>query len=199
MNIMYKYMGIISVFAICIIVFSACGNNVDKNNEVAAVINGEEIYIQDIERVATETDTDEKDVLNDSINDLLIIQYGIENGIIISDEMVNERIIEVESGYPDMYNDIIESIGKEKYFNNLKYLMILEETKNYYIEKNMFEIKEGELKEWYKKYISKDMKGYEISKDSVYEAVFEEKEQNVILELIRELREKADIELYKEW
>lgn len=196
---MHKYMRIVLSLAICILVFSACGNNAEKNNEIAAVINGENLYISDIERVASEMDTDKNEVLNDSINDLVVIQYGIENGIIISDATVNKRIEEVESAYPDIYNDIVESIGKEKYFNNLKYLMILEETKKDYIEKNMFEIKEDELKEWYKKYISKDMEGYENSKDSVYEAVFEEKEQNLILELIKELREKADIKLYKEW
>lgn len=179
---------------------NGCADNKLKNNEeseVAAIVNGERIYVEEIVYASNESGRTYHEVLEDTINDLLIIQYGRNNGIVVTDDEVVNRIQEVKISLPSVYEDIEKSIGTEKYKKNIKQLLFLTKTREYLEKESNITITDEEMLAWYRENINGEGANFELVKKDVYKTLFEEKYSNYQDNLLLRLRAEGEIVLMK--
>ena len=127
------------VFFVCVIgiiifsIYQGFKTNDKYREGVAAEVNGEVIFANEIERVLSEYDDTDgityDGILENTINELLLVQYGKRNGFIASKEEILEREEYLKNTMPDVYAEI-EKNGIEDYRKNLENLIIYEKTKN---------------------------------------------------------------------
>lgn len=96
----------------------------------AAIINGEPILLQNIQAAYAQQSTDiqnpytkvqdENEILQNTIRELVVIQYGKKQGISLSEEENNNFINEFKQHMPDAYNQGIEAYGEKEYLNGLR-------------------------------------------------------------------------------
>ena len=131
---------------------------------------------------------------------MALIQYGRSNGIDVTDSEVEERYNEVLSIYPEIKSDIERSVGISKYKENLRKQMMLAKTRDYYISEHKEEVavSEEEITEWYEKNISGNNVSSDVIRENVKEVIFEQKEEILFSNLIKNLKEKANITILQE-
>lgn len=167
-------------------------------SDVAAFVNGEKIFVDDIKRVLSEYDetdgiTYEK-ILQNSIDELVVVQHGIKQGYDATDEEIKQRELYLKNNMPEVYFEI-EEIGIEKYRENLRNLIIFEKVKKDYLEKFSKETKvtDDEAKQWYVDNISKDMKNFEKNRALIISSLQDEKKNERIDDFIKTLRKDSEI------
>ncbi len=196
------------VFFVCVIgiiifsIYQGFKTNDKYREGVAAEVNGEVIFANEIERVLSEYDDTDgityDGILENTINELLLVQYGKRNGFIASKEEILEREEYLKNTMPDVYAEI-EKNGIEDYRKNLENLIIYEKTKNDYLLQCSSEVRvsEEEAKKWYISNISVNMDGYEKNKDMIITKLEEEKIRCVVSRLVDELKEVSEIKIYE--
>lgn len=196
------------VFLVCVIgiiifsIYQGFKTNDKYREGVAAEVNGEVIFANEIERVLSEYDDTDgityDGILENTINELLLVQYGKRNGFIASKEEILEREEYLKNTMPDVYAEI-EKNGIEDYRKNLENLIIYEKTKNDYLLQCSSEVRvsEEEAKKWYISNISVNMDGYEKNKDMIITKLEEEKIRCVVSRLVDELKEVSEIKIYE--
>ena len=80
---------LLAIVIVCVILFNFSFHCFNERKNVAAIVNGEYIYVEDINDVLSEyeeTDGVTYDViLENTINELLIVQYGKNKGLEATD------------------------------------------------------------------------------------------------------------------
>ena len=100
--------------------------------DVAASVNGENIYKYEVERTVNQNEDIEvnaADVLEDSIRMLVVVQYGRENGVEVSESELKDRIVLYRETYESIYQRAIELYGETDFEKGLLYRMLYEKTK----------------------------------------------------------------------
>lgn len=177
-------------------------DNIHADSEIAASINGENIYVEDIKRVLSEYDTTEnitfESILNNSINEILVVQYGKNEGYSASEEEIDQRELFLKNNMPNVYEEI-SNRGLEQYRENLKNLIIYNKSiENYWIEHyDQVHVTENEALEWYKKNISDDDSNFEKNKEIIISSLTEEKKNILLDTLVETLKDESNIIIYK--
>lgn len=107
----------------------------DKSS-IAAIVNGEKIYVEDITTVVDYLGNDNysyEEILNNSIDELLVIQEATKQGIIISDDEFYDYINHYKLTYPHFYNYGIKIYGENRYLEGLKNRLIYKEMQEFVI------------------------------------------------------------------
>ena len=188
------------IVLLCLSMFGCADRNgdghVNKGDAVAVFVNGEPIYETDIKKVIEyNAEAKYEQVLSDTIDDTLLFQYGIAHGISVSENEVDERLLEIKTSVPDIYKDIEESANFEKYKVNLKKIMIISKVKEAYLKEHdaQLHISDKEISSWYEEKLNKPFPGTDIVKESVYNTLYEEKCNALIESFIAELKANAEI------
>lgn len=124
--------GSIGVF----ILYDKPGISADHHT-IVATVNGETISEKDIEDLYQQLDGDYSrvDVLNDLIDELVVVTYAPNAGIVITDEQVRSELNEYQQDLPDLYESGIQIYGEEDFFNGHKMQLIYNEVYESIVEK----------------------------------------------------------------
>ena len=121
-------------FLMLSLTFLICFSIAKNNNAVIATINGEPLYAKQISRVLKQSDDLNRDkIIETSINDMLIIQYGKRNGCVVSEEELNQRIQEYKDANSYIYSEAIKIYGEADFKKGLENRIIIEKAKELYI------------------------------------------------------------------
>lgn len=133
----------------------------DKDyNDVLVYVNGDPIFLHDIEASIERYEKNNisignQEALQSAISEMLVIQQADKTGLIVSDEEINELVLELEKESPLLYKIVCEdytSIDAYKSAMKLstKYNHMMEHVVNEYLSKN--QISEDEIKKLMIKY-----------------------------------------------
>jgi len=186
----------ICIWMIIILTFCGCSQNTELN-EIAAIVNGENIYQEEILNVLNDDKNLTYDVvLQNTIDDLLLIQYGIELGMEVSDQDVEERFSEVVSLSP-MIEEKIEKFGIDKYKDILKNVITIEKVKKDYLSKyeKDLQVTDAEIDNWYRENINGEYLKSPSIREQVEQVIYDKKVDDSINRLIEELRNSATIKI----
>lgn len=186
----------ICIWMIIILTFCGCSQNTELN-EIAAIVNGENIYQEEILNVLNDDKNLTYDVvLQNTIDDLLLIQYGIELGMEVSDQDVEERFSEVVSLSP-MIEEKIEKFGIDKYKDILKNVITIEKVKKDYLSKyeKDLQVTDAEIDNWYRENINGEYLKSPSIREQVEQVIYDNKVDDSINRLIEELRNSATIKI----
>lgn len=188
----------------------------NKKNEIAAIVNGEKIYINDIERIYNDLKEHEsssldnavspipnkKEILDDIINELLVIQEAEKQNITISDEEVENRINILKEHMPELYEIVLKKVSLKEYKKILKKGMLYQKMKENVLKENPVYISEEEILtfiEKNKKDFSKsnmDENKFDEIKNTLKEILKEREEIKIFNQWIEKLKNKAEIKIY---
>lgn len=176
-------------------IITGCGSKSSKDN-IAAIVNNENIYYNELMNVIENNEgVTYETVLTNTINDLLLIQYGKNNGIGVTDLEVEERYNEILSLYPDIKSDVEGSIGISKYKENLRKQMMLTKTRDYHISQHKEDVvvSEEEITDWYEKNIGGNNADRNVIRENVRDVIYKQKEDILFSNLIENLKKEANI------
>lgn len=73
----------------------------------------------------------ESEVITNSINQLVVVQYGKKNGCSASQEEIDQQLNEYENSYPTIYDSALDLFGEDGLRKGIEYRIIYEKTKEY--------------------------------------------------------------------
>ena len=128
-------------------------NNLEN---VLVIVNDEYIYNYEIERVYQQyndvSDITKEKIIEDSINEILVIQTGKKDyNINVSDKEINTIIEEYKHDFSKQYEKAIEIYGEDDFFIGQKNRLLYSKTKEYVL-KNELKIDENISKEQIKQF-----------------------------------------------
>lgn len=119
---MKKALKIIGVSLITLSLVGCSGNNIEHAETIAATVNGEIIYKYEIEAAIaefTEYTVSYDDVLQNSINELVVVQSAADYGIQLAETDLNSFINNYQTHYPHFYQLGVELYGEDTYREGL--------------------------------------------------------------------------------
>ena len=183
-----------------ILFLSISGCN-SKNSDIVVTVNGEAIYEYQLENVmkqSIDNSISREDLLENSINQLVVVQYGKKVGISIDDNYFDDYINRYKSGYPEYFAKGIDVYGEEEFIDGLRYHLIYQMTREKVISDNFsdIEISENILT----LYIKEKGLRIELSKenyDLVKDKYISEKQEELFDEWVAEQRSNSEIEYFE--
>ena len=133
---------ILCYITICVIVilFSSC-NRVDRHEyietQIAATVNGENIYVHQLDLVVNQLpygEVSRMEILENTINELVIIQEAERFGISISEDEVAQIMYSYQSMFPEIFEDAIEIFGHEEFSFGLRQRNLHTITRDFIVE-----------------------------------------------------------------
>jgi hypothetical protein len=204
-----------TLIACSLFLFSILACSCSKaESKVAAVVNGEKIYKEEIEYVFKqyEGSVPRSEILYNAIDELLIIQEGRKMGVRIPPEEVNNRINELKTHYPELYRKVIHEYSLERYRKLLERRIIYERTKEQFFSKNSskLQVSDEEALSYYMKKkgitlkrdnVVVDLTKEELDKflkvkDEIKALIREQKKKRLLKNWLQELRRKSHIKIY---
>lgn len=190
---------LIVVFAVTTISLIVVFTISTKDNK-AAIINGEIIYEYQIDNVikqSSDNSIDRKKVLENSIDELIVVQYGKKQGLDVDNTTFDEYIEEYKKEYPKQYAKGIEVYGEKDFHSGLKYHIIYQNTRDYIIEEKIrnIEITDEKLND----FLFDKGVGISVSDDNrsfIKEKYLDFESNRLFDEWIKEQRKKSKIEYF---
>lgn len=201
-RIFFVFLVFVLAIGILVIVYNSNDVKFDSHDEIAAIINGENIYVSDINRILEEYKDNEnisfESVLNNSIDELLIVQYGKRIGIVASVNEIDERMSYFKNSFHDKYIELLESGDLDKYRDNLEKLIVYDKTIENILSQcdDRITVDENEALSWYKENIDTDLTNFSKHKNMIVESLQDEKERQAITKFVIELRKNSEITIY---
>lgn len=180
-----KMLFTILMIVVSIIFFSCSFNSLE--NKIVVTVNDEAIYeyqIQNVLNQSLEKPIDRDFLIENSINELVVVQFGQKNGIKIEDDLFQEYISNYKKQYPDYFQKGIDIYGVDEFYKGLKYHLIFQQTKDKIIKEEISETNATD----------NDLKSYLKTKE--YDIILSDENYNLIKE--KYIKETQEI-LFKEW
>ncbi len=216
-----KVIFVLTLLTICIGIFYIVFFNFVKN-EVAATVNGEKIYLKDIEEVYNKYNIysvdnqnqkqgnlpiTRKKILDNAINEILVLQEAKKRGIVVSELEVNNRIKELKAHFPEIYEKVLSEVGLSEYKSILAKRITYQKMKDEILKESGedFKISDEEAFKWYLKRKGLpeddgitviDATEFAKTKDEIKHFIKKEKEEKIFKSWVSELRRKAKIRIY---
>lgn len=191
-------------------------------NEVAATVNDEKIYLKDIEKVYNKYNIysvdnqnqkqgnlpiTRKKILDNAINEILVLQEAKKRGIVVSELGVNDRIKDLKAHFPEIYEKVLSEVGLSEYKSILTKRITYQKMKDAVLKESGedFKISDEEAFKWYlkRKGLSedaditiKDAREFEKTKDEIKHFIKKEEEEKIFRSWVSGLRRKAKIRIY---
>lgn len=201
-RIFFVFLVFVLAIGIIVVVYNSNDDKFDSHDEIAAIINGEHIYVSDINRILEEYKDNEnisfESILNNSIDELLIVQYGKRIGIEASVNEIDERLSYFKNSFHDKYIELLESGNLDKYRDNLENLIVYDKTIENVLSQcdDRITVDENEALSWYKENIDTDLTNFSKHKDMIVEKLQDEKKRQVIEEFVIKLKEVGEVKIY---
>lgn len=97
--------------------------------KVVVTVNGEPIYQKEVDTVVNQSPNikiSESEVITNSINQLVVVQYGKKNGCSASQEEIDQQLNEYENSYPTIYDSALDLFGEDGLRKGIEYRIIYE-------------------------------------------------------------------------
>lgn len=117
----------------------------DESRDVLVIVNGEPILKEEVEALFEQyekTGISYDEIVTNSIRDLLLIQWGRETGVTVSENEVEEIILELRKTYPELYGIYLDRYGRtgiKQKFKNIFLYNKSREALTEWIESNLSE------------------------------------------------------------
>ena len=120
---------VIVLFVACLgyIVITQSGLNKDvENNAVEVYVNGEALYTYEVDdTLKVNPGLERETIIENTIDEMLIIQYAKEKQIEITDEEVACVLKAYQEYYPEIYKDAMDGYGEEELKSGIKNKLLL--------------------------------------------------------------------------
>lgn len=119
------------IFILCVIFFAATyrKDNLEISDVTEAVevyVNGEALYVFEVdETLVVNPEVSREEVIENTINDMLMIQYARANNIDVTDEEVEYILNLYQTHYPEIYEIALEGYGTEGLTSGIKNRLLL--------------------------------------------------------------------------
>ncbi len=189
-----------AVVLILIITFLVWFLATKNRNAVIVTVNGVPLRERQVDNVLKQSkELDRAEVIKNSINDLLIIQYGKENGCVASYEEISERMLEYKEVYPLFYDRALKIYGEEELAKGLENQILIEKSKEHYLNSvvNSEKFKIVNFEKYLAKY---NLNVSQLDDDQIALAreKYEEYKEKLILESwVENMIQKAEIVYFK--
>lgn len=130
-NVKYLIIAFFAVIILCIVFFARAiqekhHDNLDITGEVEVYVNGEALYVYEVDAtLAVNPEVSREEIVENTINDMLMIQYARENGINVSDEDVEHLLELYQEHYPEIYGIALEGYGTEQLREGIRNRLLL--------------------------------------------------------------------------
>ncbi len=174
---------------------------------VVAVVGGEDIVAEDVLRLqqsfaAQGQQMTEEEVLEQLINQEILTQNALSEGMSVTDEEAEQAIEEQLSQMGstlDEYKQQLQSQGLsyEEELKNAKQQVMVQQYAESLLEEKTFEVTEAEAKELYENYkaqSTQEVPAFEELRPQLIASLKQEKQQAALQEIVEELKEQTDIE-----
>jgi hypothetical protein len=123
-----------AAFLILSVTFTIWFSIAKESDSVIATVNGEPLYSKQINRVLKQYDDLSRDeVIEASIDDMLLVQYGKKNGCVVSEDELSVRIHEYKDLNSYIYSEAIKIYGETDLKKGLENRIIIEKAKDLYL------------------------------------------------------------------
>jgi hypothetical protein len=201
---MKKGIYIIIILLISIILTTGCSKN--NIGDIAATVNGESIYVNDINIVVKHFNEDKYDfdtILNNTINELLVVQEAKKNNISISDGDFQAYIDMYKEELPLLFEKGVEIYGEEKFISGLKVRQIYKKMKAHVLDNIIGEItiQDTDVSEYIVYFPNVTYEDYlglsKAEQVEVKEKIRTLKQQDLFNSWVKQLRDAAEIEYFQ--
>lgn len=169
-----------------------------RQNEIVAVVNGQEILYKDVQRIYSQLDDEEsvQIVLESLIDEMIVVSNADKLGVEITSAEMNSVISEYRTSLPDVYKEGIRIYGKKDFYEGVKLQLLYDSIYNIVVEE-MLENNKEELKErFYNQIKTENDISSETSQDEIFEEYYSEFKEYIFDDWLKEERENADIKIY---
>lgn len=173
--------------------------NIPSDEKCLATINGEKILKREIDLVYRQFENSEieyEDILNNSIDEVLVIQKAEDFKIEVSDSEVESRIQEYKEMYPDLYNEAVDIYGVKELYKGQRNRIIYNKVKTYVMSNIIGEdISDRTVSDFIDKYnLKTQLEGYTTAQ--IKSSLHNELEEYLFESWIEDIKEDADIVIY---
>lgn len=180
------------------------------DDEIVAVVDGEEITGKFYNEVYLQEKSINQDILGENvdledvktgtieaiINDIMILHMGEAEGIVITDEEVNEEIKELKRYGEEGYNNLIEQFNFTE--ESIGHLLRVETTLKQYIDKNIeVEVSDEEVQAYYEEIVAsgEEIPPFENAEKDLEGVIRIDKSKEEARKHIAKFRENVEIEM----
>lgn len=130
-NIKRFMIAFFAIIILCIVIFASFFQEkhhsiLDKIKEVEVYVNGEALYVYEVDlTLDVNPEVSREEIIENTINNMLMIQYARANSIGVSDEEVEHWLALYQEHYPDIYEIALEGYGAEELREGIKNRLLL--------------------------------------------------------------------------
>ena len=188
----YTAIGIIALLIFLTLIYVFEYFNDAGDNAVILTVNGEPLYNYQVDRVVSQSKRYERsEIIETSIDDLLLIQYAQANGCEVSDEEVSAKLQAYKESLPAIYELAVDRYGINDLKSGLKNMILIDRAKDLYLSSNASKsYSETELDEYL---IKNDIAPEQLTEEQYDLASQEYIEITLINSLLSDLRSTASI------
>lgn len=173
---------------------------IPKQKDCLVSVNGEEILKNEIDLVYkqfADSGVQYDEILSNSIDEILVIQYAKEFGIPeITEPEVQKQLQAYKSQYPDLYNEAVNVYGVDELYKGQENRMMYDRVKKY-VMSNVLQDKftDQTAKKFIAKYkLSGQLEGY--SMEQIKKSLKKEIEEFLFNEWVDDIKKDANIIYY---
>ncbi len=175
-------------------------NKVPKQDDCLVSVNGEEILKKEIDLVYKQfanSGVQYDEILNNSIDEVLVIQHAKEFGIPeITESEVQKQLQDYKSQYPDLYNEAVNVYGVDELYKGQENRMMYDRVKKY-VMSNVLQDKftDQTANNFIAKYkLSEQLEGY--SMEQIKKSLKKEIKEYLFNEWVDDIKKNANIVYY---
>jgi len=183
---------------ICVAFLVSCNQ---KNEDIAAYVNGKPIFHEKIITIVAHFDHPEvtyESILNNTIDEYVVLCFGESLGIVVSDDEFDEYIRNYVNHFSFYYDIGVDVYGEESYLEGLRVGKNFSIAKEYII-KNIIETDDitlYDLNSFLDNYFNGKYKWNDLTeaeKESAYDIILEVRKEIAFNNWVTQEREKYDI------
>lgn len=141
---------ILVIFIFCVILFAILHqekhtNGLNVTEAVEVYVNGEALYTYEVdETLKLNPEVSREEVVENTIDDMLIIQYAREHNIDVSDEEVEYMLNLYQEHYPEIYEIALDGYGMESLKSGIKTRLLLSDALEMILSEPDYKIDESQ-------------------------------------------------------
>lgn len=189
--------GIALLLGIIIFIFTIKPNIQDNNMQVIATVNDYNIYQSDVDNIFNQLggDVQKEKILQDIIDEYVVIAQADSYEIEVTENEVQDLILQFQKEQNEVYQRGIEIYGKESFEDSLKEQMIFEKVRSIVLKEEL-NLNEREKIEAFKQFMLQagDETIKDMSLDEIVSSHREEMENYIFDEWIIQKRNEVKIQ-----
>lgn len=183
--------GIAVIIIVSLILINSISNQTDK---VVALVNSEPILQSQLDKVLQQDKSiDRTELLENTIDDILLMQYAKNNGCSVSKQEVDELIREYKETYSVFYEEALKIYTEDELRAGLENRILIDKGQQVYFSKFPIDTEKG-FEDYLKSYDIELTSLTEEQIDTAKQKYKEKLEETAMNNFVKELRKESNIE-----